>query len=98
MDKNEHKTRYNELIDELIKLAHDLDPWYDPYKIRWYAVYVKDKNTDDNIFDILENDIVYYDDAHIIPSEAMRAILEIQEQMKKVNDWFDESIQDMKGA
>lgn len=100
MYANEFKanSEYIKRLDELTRLTHELDPWYDPYKVRWYAIYVKSKESDDNLFDILEDEIVYYDDAHIIPSEAMYIVGKIQSQLKKVNDWFDEAIQNTKGA
>ena len=86
------KKSLKEMINELTRIAHGLDPWYDVGKISWYAVYAYEKSDEseptysNNLFDIFDDEIEYYDDNHIIPKEAMRVILSIQDQMKKIND------------
>ena len=82
-------SKFFELTSELERIAHGLDKWYNLSKIKWYGVYVHSKdNPDENLFDIFDDKIAYYDDFHIIPPEAMAIIIEIQGQMKKIDDWF----------
>ena len=97
MDKHtvaNSSTSLKELLGELTKIAHGLDPWYDVGKISWYAVYVYEKSNEseptysNNLFDIFDDGISYYDDAHVIPREAIRIVLSIQDQMKKINNYI----------
>ena len=82
-------SKFFELTSELERIAHGLDKWYNLSKIKWYGVYVHSKdNPDENLFDIFDDKIAYYDDFHIIPPEAMAIVIEIQGQMKKIDDWF----------
>ena len=84
-----------ELRNELFNIANELERWYDIGRVSWYMVEVYSKGHspesgyDDNIFDIFDDEIAYYDDDISIPSDAMRVVLKVQEQMKKIGDWFD---------
>lgn len=84
-----------ELRNELIDIANELEKWYDVGRVSWYMVEVYSKwhspesGYDSNIFDIFDDEIAYYDDSISIPSDAMRVVLKVQEQMKKIGDWFD---------
>ena len=97
MDKNavaNSSTSLKEMLSELTQIAHGLDPWYDLGKISWYAVYVYEKSNEsehtysNNLFDIFDDGISYYYDAYVIPREAMRIVLNIQDQMKKINNYI----------
>ena len=84
-----------ELRNELIDIADELEKWYDIGRVSWYMVEVyfkghsPESGYDGNIFDIFDDEIAYYDDSISIPSDAMRVVLKVQEQMKKIGDWFD---------
>lgn len=79
-----------DLIDELITLAHKLDPWYDVRQIKWYDVSVWSKEEDaKRLFDIMDDGTIWYDDTHIAPPEALKIVLDIQEQQRKIIDWVD---------
>ena len=78
-----------DLIDELITLAHKLDPWYDVRQIKWYDVSVWSKEGAKRLFDIMDDETIWYDDTHIAPPEALTIVLDIQEQQRKIIDWVD---------
>ena len=91
----ETKDTFNGLVNELTQVVHELDKWYDIGKVRWYMVDVYTKGRDskpsysDNIFDIFEDEIKYYDDMYVIPSEVAPIVFRIQDQMKKISKYFD---------
>ena len=41
--------RYNELYEELVEVAHKIDPYYDIDKIKPYSVYIWTKNGWENV-------------------------------------------------
>ena len=88
---NEEQLTAKDLIDELFTLAHKLDHWYDVRKIKWYDVSVWSKEDDTKrLFDIMDDGAIWYDDTYVAPSEALKIVLDIQEQQRKIIDWFDE--------
>lgn len=87
--ETKERLKLKDLIDELITLAHKLDPWYNIGKIKWYDVSVRSKEDDRLLFDIMDDAVIWYDDTYIAPSEALKIIIDIQEQQRKIIDWFD---------
>lgn len=84
-------TNLSELISDLERIAHGLDKWYNLSKVKWYGVYVYSKDEpSENLFDIFDDKIMYYGDSHVIPPEAMSIVIEVQNQMTKINNWFFE--------
>lgn len=89
------KDTFNDLANELTQVVHELDKWYDIGKVRWYMVDVYTKGHDskppysDSIFDIFEDEIKYYDDVYVMPSEVAPIVFRIQDQMKKISNYFD---------
>lgn len=80
---------YDELRTELNELAHELDPWYEITKVKWYMVCVCTKDEpNDNIFDILSDDINWYDMTCIVPPEVYPIIGKIQDKMKELEDRY----------
>lgn len=71
----------------LCEKVSKLYPYYDIDKIKDYGVYVWNKadNLDDqdNIFDIMGDEIVFYTDDHTIIEEAKPIIKDIQNFIKK---------------
>lgn len=85
----------NEFYKELHDLVHKLEPWYDYDKIKWYSVYIWTKGNEENpygenVFDIYADEIVFYVEDHVIPTEAMLIIQEIQEKLKEIDRYLDE--------
>ena len=68
------------LRNELFNIVNELERWYDIGRVSWYMVevYTKEHSPESG-----------YDDSISIPSDAMRVVLKVQEQMKKIGDWFD---------
>ena len=92
-------SKFFELTSELERIAHGLDKWYNLSKIKWYGVYVHSKDDpSENLFDIFDDKIAYYDDFHVIPPEAMAIVIEIQNQMAKINEWFSDALKDELGC
>ena len=87
--ETKERLKLKDLLDELITLAHKLDPWYNVGKIKWYDVSVRSKENDRLLFDIMDDAVIWYDDTYIAPSEALKIIIDIQEQQRKIIDWFD---------
>ena len=88
----EERLKLEDLLDELIALAHKLDPWYDVRQIKWYDVSVWSKEDARLLFDIMDDGVVWCDDTYIAPPEALKIVIDIQEQQRKIIDWFDEVI------
>lgn len=87
--ETKERLKLKDLLDELITLAHKLDPWYNVGKIKWYDVSVRSKEDDRLLFDIMDDAVIWYDDTYIAPPEALKIIIDIQEQQRKIIDWFD---------
>lgn len=80
----------NGMYNELWKLAHELEPWFDIDKVKPYSVYVWTKGIDgDNVFDICHDHLQFYTCARPwkLPNEAMLVIKKIQEKLKEIDDF-----------
>lgn len=87
--ETKERLKLKDLLDELIALAHKLDPWYNIGQIKWYNVSVRSKEDDRLLFDIMDDAVIWYDDTYIAPPEALKIVIDIQEQQRKIIDWFD---------
>ena len=87
--ETKERLKLKDLLDELIALAHKLDPWYNIGQIKWYDVSVRSKEDDRLLFDIMDDAVIWYDDTYIAPPEALKIVIDIQEQQRKIIDWFD---------
>ena len=87
--ETKERLKLKDLLDELITLAHKLDPWYNIGQIKWYDVSVRSKEDDRLLFDIMDDAVIWYDDTYIAPPEALKIVIDIQEQQRKIIDWFD---------
>lgn len=90
--ETKERLKLKDLLDELIALAHKLDPWYNIGQIKWYDVSVRSKEDDRLLFDIMDDAVIWYDDTYIAPPEALKIVIDIQEQQRKIIDWFDGAI------
>ena len=81
---------YSELFDELNRLCHELDDLYVVKKIRWYMIEIWTKGEGSReLFDIFDDDILWFDDDYVPPSGVMAKIRDIQDQMAKITDLFN---------
>jgi len=70
--------------DELVEVARELEPYYDIDKIKTWSVYIWTKGDfGNNVFDIMANEIVRYDENHVIVEEAMPIIEKIQAKLRE---------------
>ena len=90
--ETKERLKLKDLLDELITLAHKLDPWYNVGQIKWYDVSVRSKEDDRPLFDIMDDAVIWYDDTYIAPPEVLKIVIDIQEQQRKIIDWFDGAI------
>lgn len=83
------------LYEELVEAVEEIRPYYDVDKIKMYSVYIwtkgnkdADTNTEEhwgkNVFDIEEDEIVFYVKDHKIPEEVMPIIQNIQSKIKAI--------------
>ena len=81
---------YKRMYDDLWDVAHEIQPWYDVDKVKWYSVYIWTKDSQDkpyggkNVFDICADEIYYYDEDHSIPDDAWPVIHKIQEKLREL--------------
>ena len=75
----------DEFYNELYKAVDQIRPYYDIDKIKPYSVYIWTKDEGDvygdNVFDIMKDEIVFYDTTHVIPDEVMPIIRNIQSKL-----------------
>lgn len=75
----------DEFYRELYKAVEEIRPYYDVDKTKPYSVYIWTKDTDDswgeNVFDIMKDEIVFYNENHVIPDEVMPIIRNIQSKL-----------------
>ena len=77
--------KFYELYDELREISQDILPYYDIDKVKSYSVYIWTKGEDgDNVFDILADEILFYDEEHVIKEEAQPIIEKIQSKLKEI--------------
>lgn len=83
------------LYEELCQAVNEIIPYYDIDKIKPYSVYIWTKGNEDadvntneywgeNVFDIMEDEIVFYVEDHIIPEKVMPIIQNIQSKIKAI--------------
>lgn len=81
--------KFDLLYDELVQISKEILPYYDIDKTKSYSVYIWTKdNIDedgDNVFDILEDEVVFYVKDHIIIEEAKPIIKRIQLKLKEIS-------------
>lgn len=78
---------YDTLYEELVEVAHKIDPYYDIDKIKPYSVYIWTKSNGwggDNVFDIEADKIVFYVEDYNIIEEAKPIIEKIQAKLKEL--------------
>lgn len=78
-----------DLYESIKEAAKGLELYYDIDKIKSYSVYVWTKDEDEydlgeNVFDIMKNEIVFYNKEHKIPEEVMPIIRRIQQELIEV--------------
>lgn len=76
--------RYIKLNIELVDIANEIDKYYDLKTVKTYAVYINDKNTGKNVFDIHARKVILHDIEHIIEKESKPIITRIQEKLKEI--------------
>lgn len=81
---------------ELVQIANEIRQYYDIDKVKWYSVYIwtKESEVDDddwgeNVFDIEENEIVFYVKDHVIIEEAKPIIKKIQAKLKEISSYVE---------
>lgn len=83
----------SEEYQELLDLTNKLERWYIVPRsgVTWYVVYVYDINDPYvNLFDIWSDEIVTFDEEHIIPEKAAFIVQEIQEKLREINRYLEE--------
>jgi hypothetical protein len=83
-----------ELYGELSCIAGEIKPYYDIDKVKSYSVYVWTKgnpnadNEDDkygrNVFDICEDELIFYVEDHVVIEEAKPIIEKIQAKLREI--------------
>lgn len=77
--------RYYKLYDELVEVSKEIEVYYDIDKIKPWGVFIYTKDDFcNNVFDILEDEIIFYVKEHVIPEEAMPTIKKIQDKLKEI--------------
>jgi hypothetical protein len=77
--------RYYKLYHELAEISKEIEVYYDIDKIKPWGVFVYTKDDfGDNVFDILEDEIIFYVEKHVIPEEIMPTIKKIQDKLKEI--------------
>ena len=84
--------KYYELYNELVQVSNEILPYYDIDKIKPYSVYVWTKNDSyeddgENLFDIEEDKICFYNKRHVIPEEVKPIIEKIQMKLKEISEY-----------
>lgn len=79
------ESKYYLFYDELVEISKEIEKYYDIDKIKPYSVYIwtKGKNGE-NVFDIEEDEIVFYVENHVIPDEVKPIIEKIQSKIKEI--------------
>lgn len=78
--------KYNLLYGELVQISKEIEVYYDIDKIKPYSVYIWTKGEDgENVFDICDGEIVFYDENHIIADEVKPIIDKIQSKIKEIS-------------
>lgn len=83
--------KYYTLYKELVVISNEILPYYDIDKVKPYSVYIWTKDEEvgedysSNVFDIMEDEICFYDKQHIIKDEAKPIIEKIQLKLKEIS-------------
>lgn len=84
--------KYYELYKELVEITNEILRHYDIDKIKHFAVYIWTKpcenNEGENVFDIYDDEIVFYNKEHKIIEEALPIINSIQCKLKEIGNLF----------
>lgn len=77
--------KFNALYNELVQISKDILPYYDIDKIKTSSVYIWTKGENsDNVFDIIEDEIIFYVEDHVIIDEAKPIIEKIQLKLREI--------------
>lgn len=84
------------LYEELVSVSDEICMYYDIDKVKWYSVYIWTKESEDdewgdNVFDIQEDEIVFYVEDHMIIEEAKPIIKKIQAKLKEISLYVKEN-------
>ena len=86
--------KFVKIYEELEDIVdNELIPYYGVDKIKWYSVYVWTKESylgaldGDNVFDIMYDEIIFYDKNHVIPEEAKPIIKKIQMKLLELDEY-----------
>ena len=93
MIAKKQEDKFNELYKELIDISNELLDYYDIDKIKYYGVYVWSKETLDdfgeNLFDILSDKVIFYNEQHKITEDAIPVIEKIQSKLKEIESYIN---------
>lgn len=68
----------------LARTAEEIEQYYTVKQVKPYAVYISDKNTGKNIFDIHAKKIILHDIEHTIIKESKSIIIKIQAKLNEI--------------
>ena len=81
--------KFNFLYNELTEISKGILQYYDIDKIKPYSVYIWTKDEDSkNVFDICDDEIVFYVKDHKILEEAKPIIEQIQLKLKEIRQCY----------
>ena len=90
--------KFVKLYEELENIVdEELRPYYGVDKIKWYSVYVWTHDSrigaydGKNVFDIMKDEITYYNKDHIIPEEVKPIIKKIQMKLQELDKYVEEN-------
>lgn len=80
--------QYFKEYNKLYEISQKLRPYYGIDKVKPWAVFVYSKETDEDVFDIVVNRLIFYNGykEKDINKEVLPIIKEIQNQLKIIND------------
>lgn len=88
--------KFVRLYEELVSVSDEIHPYYDIDKVKWYSVYIWSKENEDNeygenVFDVQEDEIVFYTKDHVVIEEAKPIIKKIQAKLKEISLYVKEN-------
>lgn len=77
---------FNTLNKELVNISNEILKYYDIDKIKPYSVsiWTKENEGNENVFDIEADELVVYNERHIVKEEAQLIVNRIQEKLKEI--------------
>lgn len=80
--------QYFKEYNKLYEISQKLRPYYGIDKVKPWAVFVYSKETDEDVFDIVVNRLIFYNGykEEDINKEVLPIIKKIQNQLKIIND------------